>query len=196
VRAAGRFVVQVANHDALAARRDATLTAWAAREFAGGSPVSWFEEAAAASSTLGIHALLALASGGVPAARDVAAVAGAYMPWICAASTLLDSFVDAPDDLVTGAHNFLTHYPDAATAARRLRQIVERSVAEALALPRGGRHAVIVCGMIAMYLSKSSVSAAGVRPTAHQLLRAAGPLAAIEQPILRWLRRHHDVRDA
>lgn len=194
VRAARRFVVQVANHDPSPARRDATLVAWARREFPCGSPVAWFEEAAAASSTLGIHALLALASGRVPEVTEVAAVVAAYMPWICAASTLLDSFVDQQEDAREGNHNYLVHYACADAAAGRLAEIVATSVAAALALPDGERHAVIVCGMIAMYLSKSSVSTPALHATAMELLRAGGPLAAVERPILAFLRRHHDVR--
>jgi tetraprenyl-beta-curcumene synthase len=196
VRAAERFVVQVANHDPLPARRDATLLAWAAREFPLGSPVAWFEQAAAASSTLGIHALLALAAGSEPEPREVAAVDAAYAPWICAASTLLDSFVDQQDDLRSGSHNYLAHYASPELAVQRLREIVVRSVAAAGALERGERHVVIVCGMIAMYLSKRSVSSGPLRGTADELLRAAGALARLERPILRWLRRRHGTRDA
>ncbi len=196
VRAAERFAVQVANHDPEPARRDATLRAWAAREFPHGSEVTWFEEAAAASSTLGIHALLALASGRVPPQCEVAAVDAAYAPWICAASTLLDSFVDQLEDAQTGGHNFLAHYPSTAAATRRTHEILVRSVAEARGLRRGERHAVIVCGMIAMYLSKSSVAVPQLAATAQELLDAGGALARVERPILRWLRRRHDVRDA
>ena len=98
VRAAERFVVQVPNHDPSPARRDAALLAWAVHEFPQGSPVRWFEEAAAASSTLGIHALLALASERLADPCEADAVDAAYAPWICAASTLLDSFVDQDED--------------------------------------------------------------------------------------------------
>ena len=194
--AAERFVVQVANHDPLPARRDATLSAWAREEFPNGSEVAWFEEAAAASSTLGIHALLALASGHVPCRWEVDAVDAAYTPWICAGSTLLDSFVDQEEDAVAGGHNYLSYYAGADAAALRLREVIMRSVEAALALPRGERHAVIVCGMIAMYLSKSSVATPVLHTAATELLRTAGPLAAVERPILRWLRRRHDVRSA
>jgi tetraprenyl-beta-curcumene synthase len=196
LRAAERFVVQVANHDPLPARRDATLSAWARDEFPTGAELAWFEEAAAASSTLGIHALLALASGRVPLPGEVHDLDAAYVPWICAASTLLDSFVDQEEDARTGAHNYLSHYPGADSATLRLREIIVRSVEAARALPRGERHAVIVCGMIAMYLSKSSVATPALSTIAAELLRTAGPLAAVERPILRWLRWRHDVRSA
>ncbi len=193
VRAAERFVVQVPNHDPSPARRDAALLAWAAHEFPRGSPVPWFEEAAAASSTLGIHALLALAAEPVADPRDADSVDAAYAPWICAASTLLDSFVDQAEDLREGTHNYLVHYADAEAAEERLGEVIVRSVAAARQLRRGERHAVIACGMIAMYLSKSSVAELPRPETAEGLLRAAGALAAVQRPLLRSLRRLHGV---
>lgn len=196
VRAGARFVVQVANHDPLPARRDAALVAWAAGQEPYGAGASWFELAAGASSTLGIHALLALATRPDPSPAAVAAVDAAYFPWVCAASTLLDSLVDRADDARTGSHNFLDHYADEATAERRLAEVIARSVAQSRRLGRGERHAVIVCGMVAMYLSKSSAAGPELRPAARRLLRAAGGLAALELPILRWLRRRHDLRAA
>lgn len=197
VRAAERFSVQVANHDPDPARRDATLIAWAAEQAPHGAGVSWFEVASAASSTLGIHALLALAAQPSPSPREVAAVDGAYFPWVCAASTLLDSLVDRDDDALTGSHNFLDHYPSATVAEQRLAAIVARSVAEARALRRGERHAAIVCGMVAMYLSKRSVADdPQLSAVAARVLRGAGGLAALELPILRWLRRRHGLRAA
>ncbi len=195
VRAAERFVVQVANHDPLPQRRDATLLAWAERQRPHGAGASWFELAAAASSTLGIHALLALATRRDPSPAAVAAVDAAYFPWVQAASTLLDSLVDRADDAISGSHNYLDHYADAATAERRIAQVVARSVAEARGLRCGERHAVIVCGMVAMYLSKESADPQ-LRAVARRLLRSAGGLAAIELPILRWLRRRHGLRAA
>jgi tetraprenyl-beta-curcumene synthase len=196
VAAGARFAVQVANHDPQPGRRDATLIAWAEGEGSAGTDATWYELAAASSSTLGIHALLALAAEASPAPRDVAAVDRAYYPWVCAASTLLDSFVDQADDLRTGDHNYLVHYASEEAAVGRLEEILVRSVLEALRLPRGGRHATIVCGMVAMYLSKASVEEPRLRPVADRLLASAGGLATLEVPILGVLRRRHDLRSA
>jgi tetraprenyl-beta-curcumene synthase len=61
LRAAARCSVQGLNHDPDGARRESTLEGWARSNFPT-SPFSWWELTAAASSTLGIHALLALAA--------------------------------------------------------------------------------------------------------------------------------------
>jgi tetraprenyl-beta-curcumene synthase len=194
--AAGRLVVQVANHDPLPARRKAALVAWAENQPASDFDVSWFELAAAASSTLGIHALLALAVEPNPRADVVATVDAAYFPWICAASTFLDSLVDQDDDVRDGSHSYLAHYPDTQTALRRLHEITQRSVSETNRLPRAERHAVIVCGMIAMYLSKASARSSELRSATREILSAAGSLPRIQLPIMRIMRAVQGLGDA
>jgi tetraprenyl-beta-curcumene synthase len=196
MRVAARFAVQVANHDPDPARRDAFLIEWAEREFPDDREVAWFEHAAAASSTLGVHALLALAADPAADDADVAAVDAAYVPWVCAASTLLDSYVDQRDDDATGSHSFIAHYADLACAAQRLQEIVERGLDEARQLHRGLRHAVIAGGMVAMYLSKAGVALPDLRPVTDGILRAGGSLTAVELPILRLLRIVHRLDSA
>lgn len=193
---AERFAVQVANHDPIADRRDAFLIAWATREFPDSADVAWFEHAAAASSTLGIHALLALAVDPTIDDAEVAAVDGAYIPWICAASTLLDSYVDQHEDALTGAHSFIAHYSDLACAAARIEEIVHRAVGEARQLHHGTRHAVITCGMVAMYLSKAAAALPDLRPVTDGILRAPGILARVQLPILRLMRLLHRLGNA
>ena len=73
--------------------------------------MSWWELTAAASSTLGIHALLALAADPASGEHEVIEVDAAYMPWICAASTMLDSYVDSAQDALQQSHSYIAHYP-------------------------------------------------------------------------------------
>jgi tetraprenyl-beta-curcumene synthase len=171
LRAAGRIDVQVFNHAPDPARRERALRAFAARAFPGRCE-PWFELAADPRTT----------------DEDVAAVDTAYSFVICAASTLLDSFVDQHEDAASGDHSYISHYGDPALAAERVAEIVARSCAEARALRRGSRHALIAGGIVAMYLSKDDARHPALRPAARRILRGAGPLPRAQLPIMRAMR--------
>lgn len=180
--------VQALNHDPDERRRDRMLAAWAARELGQRRDALWFELTAAASSSLWTLALLALAADGVPKQSDLHRAAAVYVPWVCAASTLLDAFVDQFDDEQAGGHGYLTHYGSAATATARVVEIIGRAVTGAVRLPRGTRHALITGGMVAMYLSKESARDPRLRDDAAKIMRAAGSLPRVQRPIMRALR--------
>jgi len=190
-RSARHGTVQILNHDPDPVRRDAALAAWAQREGAPGTDASWFELTASASSSLWTLALLALAADPDTSMTDLDDAAAVYVPWVCAASTLLDAFVDQLDDETTGNHNYLSHYPTAEVAADRLAEIIHRSAAGARRLRRGPRHALITTGMVAMYLSKDVAREARLRDGTHSIMRAAGSLPRVQLPIMRTLRAVH-----
>jgi tetraprenyl-beta-curcumene synthase len=194
LQAAARCGVQGLNHDPDAVRRDSTLERWAQRTFPRTSGMSWWELTAAASSTLGIHALLALAADPTCARSDAVEIGAAYMPWICAASTMLDSYVDEDDDAVSEAHNYLAHYPTAWLAAQRTRELVCRALLEARRLRGGPRHALIAAGMVAMYLSADAARASGKRSTTRALARAGGLRVVLLVPVLRFWRIAYGLR--
>jgi tetraprenyl-beta-curcumene synthase len=189
--------VQSANHGPPATRAPA-LRAWAGMS-GGDAGASWFELAAAASSSLAIHALLALAADAQASAATAEQVHAAYVPWVGALSTLLDSLVDEAEDAVSGEISYIAHYGSRAHARARLREIVAHAMSEARELPSGQRHAVIVAGTIAMYLSKSSAWTMAVRPTTLAVLRACGimvlPLLVLLRAwrLLQAERRHRPV---
>jgi tetraprenyl-beta-curcumene synthase len=199
-RAAKRCGVQGLNHISDPVLRERTLREWAEREFGGGRdhlaseppgdrlPLGWWELTAAASSTLGIHALLALAADPACSERDVREVDAAYMPWICAASTMLDSYVDQAEDLVSGGHSYVAHYASSGRAVGRVRELVWRSVHEARRLRDGPRHALIVAGMAAMYLSSDDARTPAMRSTTASFVNAGGSLTKLLLPILRLWR--------
>jgi tetraprenyl-beta-curcumene synthase len=174
--------VQAVNH-APASERAPALRAWAQAD--GDADVSWFELAAAASSSLTIHALFAAAADAETTSATAERVRAAYLPWICALSTLLDSLVDEREDVVTGTMSFIGEYADRAQAVTRLQAIAARSLSGARSLPHGERHAVIVAGTVAMYLSNGSAWTAGARAATVGVLRASGALAL---PLLVLLR--------
>jgi tetraprenyl-beta-curcumene synthase len=185
LRGAERCVVQSLNHDCDPARRDLLLRQWADATFADAWELSWWELTAAASSTLGIHALLALAADPHCREEDVVQLDAAYMPWVCAASTMLDSYVDEVEDLASDSHSYIGHYPSEELALRRTRELLERALLEAGRLRNGSRHTLIVAGMVAMYLSADEARTPSKSDGTHALLRAGGGIACLLAPILR-----------
>jgi tetraprenyl-beta-curcumene synthase len=191
---AARCSVQCLNHEDDPLRRDELLERWARRAFPGAREVSWWELTAAASSTLGIHALLALAADPACSAREAAAVDAAYMPWICAVSTMLDSYVDEAEDAASSAHSYIAHYPTRGVAVGRTREMLRRSLREAHGLPNGARHALIAGGMVAMYLSAEDARTSAKRASTRSFIRAGGPSARLLLPVLRAWRVAHSPR--
>jgi tetraprenyl-beta-curcumene synthase len=195
-RGAARCGVQGLNHIPDPALREAMLREWAERELSGERSLSWWELTAAASSTLGVLALLALAADPQCSEMDVRAVDGAYMPWICAASTMLDSYVDRAEDLACDGHSYVAYYPSQGVAVRRVRELVSRSVYEAGLLRNGRRHVLIVAGMVAMYLSSEDARASSTRAASASFIDAGGSLTRLLLPILRLWRAAHAWRSA
>lgn len=180
--------VQSLNHARDPVRGGAALKAWAEQELAGAGEMSWWELTAAASSSMGVHALLAQAADPACGENHVEDLDAAYMPWVCAASTMLDSYVDQAADLAAGGHSYVAHYPSAEIAAQRMCEIVRRSIDGARDLGGGERHAVIAACMVAMYLSKDSARTEAMRPTTDRLLAASGSLTRLLLPVLRLWR--------
>jgi tetraprenyl-beta-curcumene synthase len=188
IQEATRAQVLAINHDLDTARRDASLRAWALREFPVGHEAAWFELAGAASASLTIHALLALSSKAQCSEADLIEVQGAYFPWIAAATTMLDSYVDQAEDELNKDHSYVVHYQTPELAARQVGGLIRRCMNEASALPDGERHALIAGCMVAMYLSKDSAHTCAMRETTMGLVHAGGSLTRLLLPILRLWR--------
>jgi tetraprenyl-beta-curcumene synthase len=196
LRAAELGTVQVPNHDPCASRRIAGLRAWVEQELPGNWEMSWFELTAAASSSLWTLALLALAADPDLCADDVAEAEAVYFPWINAASTLLDAFVDQASDRADGNHSYVEHYDSPAEMVERLCEIVHRSMLGARRLRNGERHALIVAGMVSMYLSKASARSPELDAGTRRIARAAGSLPRVQLPIMRTMRAFQRLGDA
>jgi tetraprenyl-beta-curcumene synthase len=176
------------NHDPDATRRDASLQSWVAEHFPLRLDMSWWELSGAASAPLTIHALLALAAKKECRAADVDAVQNAYFPWLSAATTMLDSYVDQVEDRENGDHSYIAHYPSGDVAALSIERLLGRALVEARALPDGPKHAIIAAAMAAMYLSKNSAAAPAMRARTRSLTEAGGSLTRLLLPILRTWR--------
>jgi tetraprenyl-beta-curcumene synthase len=178
--------VQALNHGA--GDRPASLARWAARypELAGG--LHWWEFAASASSSLTVHAMLALASQpGTNAAQARRAERG-YCVLLGALNTLLESLVDLHRDERSGDHSFAGYYPDAHSAGARLDMIAGSARRAASALPAAERQAVILAGMVSFYLSMPEAWLPRSRAASCRTLAAIGDPAPTLIRLLR-LRR-------
>jgi tetraprenyl-beta-curcumene synthase len=183
-----RALVLGLNHDLDPEGRDATLKRWAEREYTGQVQASWFELTSAASASLTVHAILALAAESRCGRGEVESAYSAYFPWISALGTMLDSYVDQAEDAEVGNHAYIEHYATGEVGLRRVGELVGRSALEARRLRNGHRHAVIVACMVAMYLSKDSARAPSMRASTRGLVRAGGSLAVLLRPVLRMWR--------
>jgi tetraprenyl-beta-curcumene synthase len=188
VEEAARAQVLGINHELDPDRRIAALRQWAAQELPRGCEADWFELTGAASASLTIHALFALAAKPECTDTEIEQVRRAYFPWISAATTMLDSYVDQAQDAASGDHSYVSHYGPPELAAPRIRQLVERCLHEARALPDGERHTLIAACMAAMYLSKDSARTSAMRETTRSLADAGGSLTRLLLPILRLWR--------
>jgi cytochrome P450 len=176
-----RCAIQSLNHEPEPHRRDVALRQWTEHEYSDEHGLKWFELAAAASAFTP-HVLLALASEPSCEHRELVAVHSTYFPWIALAITMLDSFVDLADDEIGASHSYIGHYDSQAVAQARLAEIIGQSIKRATNLPKGRRHAVLIEGIVAWYLSSNYVAAPEIRPL---LIDAGGPLTRLLLPLAR-----------
>jgi tetraprenyl-beta-curcumene synthase len=159
----------------------------------------WWEVAAGASSSVAAHALIAAAADPAtarPAAAGPAATAdeaelidAAYFPPIGALTVLLDDLIDRDEDAAAGEHNYMDYYSSAGEAADRLALIAARASAAAAKLPQPRRHAAILTGVAAFYLSAAEARSPFARPIRDRLLDSLGPTTRPLAALLRLQRR-------
>lgn len=191
-----RAQVLALNHDLNPACRDASLQRWAKLEFDECQDASWFELSGAASASLTVHVLLALAAEPACTEHEVERACAAYFPWLSLATTMLDSYVDQLEDVANGDHSYIAHYETPAVAVRRVCEIIEHATRESRRLHNGCRHAVIVACMVAMYLSRDSARTPAMRATTDRFVEAGGSLTRMLLPILRLWRIAYAQRSA
>jgi tetraprenyl-beta-curcumene synthase len=153
------------------------LARWAREQTPTGSGLEWWETAAAAGSSLGVHVLIAAAADSALQQADVAAIDDAYFPWIGALHSLLDNIVDREEDVRTNQPSLVGYYASPAQAAARLQVLATAAVSRARALPHGRRHVIILAAMAGNYLSNPEANAPDVRDVAQSVLDAIGDLA-------------------
>jgi len=194
LREATRINVQAINHNVDPARRETELRDWVAREYPGSHDASWFELAAAAGANLAIYALLVLASEPHCTTTDIDRAYHAYFPWTAALATMLDSFVDQADDQANGDHCYVAYYQTAEHATHGIGRLVQRCLVETHTLKNSEGHTLIAACMVAMYLSRDSARAPGLRHDARRIAHAGGSLTRALLPILRLWRIAYSQR--
>jgi len=152
----------------------AALRRWAGQAHPSHGSLQWWETAAAAGSSLAVHALIAAAAYPQLRPGEVLAIDEAYFPAIGALHSLLDSLVDRREDSDGGRRCLLDYYDSSESAAARLGDLAARACAAAGRLPSPHAHRVIVTAMASYYLSDPACRTPEGRAVARAVERACG----------------------
>jgi tetraprenyl-beta-curcumene synthase len=150
------------------------LSRWAEETTPAGSALDWWETAAAAGSSLPVHALIAAAADPRLSARQAQAVAAAYFPWIGALHSLLDSLVDREEDSALGRPSLLAPYRTPRALLAGLSALACRAREASARLPAPHAHRVIVTAMCSYYLSAPEARSDEARAVAASLESVLG----------------------
>jgi tetraprenyl-beta-curcumene synthase len=161
------------------------LERWARAHTPSGTGLRWWETAASGGSSLCIYALIAAAARPRVAEAEIAAIEGAYFPWIGALHSLLDNLVDIAEDYATGQRSLVGCYASSLDASTRMRLLAQRALGAAEDLPGGRGHVLILAAMASFYLSTPEASAPAARPVAHAVLDALGEPAQLSMLVFR-----------
>jgi tetraprenyl-beta-curcumene synthase len=172
-------------HDRDVVRRARTLQVHVAQHFRDVAGTAWWELAGGASSLLTAMVVLALAADEATTPADLGRAADAY---VGVASALLDSYVDRPADLASGAHNWFDYYPSDEHAAGRAAELLAQAVGEVRQLRHAERHLVIVTSMAALALSSDSARSAGRHASTAAMATGGGSMTRLLVPVLRGWR--------
>ncbi|HTA96983.1 MAG TPA: DUF2600 family protein [Solirubrobacteraceae bacterium] len=151
------------------------LEQWARAATPPGTDLQWWETAAAAGSSLGVHVLIAAAAGPQLEMGEVNVLAHAYFPWIGGLHSLLDNLIDKHEDEAAG-HRSLIEYYGPEQAAQRMRWIAEQALEKAGGLPHSRRHIVILAAMIGNYLATPEAHSAELQPIGDSVLATVNAL--------------------
>jgi tetraprenyl-beta-curcumene synthase len=150
------------------------LRRWASELTPSGSGLAWWETAAAAGSSLSVHALIAAAADPQLDPREAREIDRAYYPWIGALHSLLDSLVDRREDHLNHHRSLLEHYHSPTDAATHLASLATRGTDAAERLPSSGTHRVILTAMCSYYLSAPECDTAEAQAVTRALRSALG----------------------
>jgi tetraprenyl-beta-curcumene synthase len=160
-------------------QRERKLLAWWGEHKSKYPHLRWNEFAAATGSTLGVFMLfLAAAEEQLP---DMAAldIRNAYFPHVCALHILLDYLIDQEEDIRGGDLNFCSYYDHADMAAERIHWIADQARSGIAALRDTPFHAMIIEGLLALYLSDPKVKEQPEVQTVSKRLMKKSPLTRL-----------------
>jgi tetraprenyl-beta-curcumene synthase len=183
--AARRAAARIVAFQALSQGGRDELERWARSLPAADAGLTWWELAAAAGSSLGVHVLIMAAATPGVCDAELADIEAAYFPWIGALHSLLDSLVDEVEDLVEAQLSLVGLYRSREHAATRLRWLAARALAAAGTLPGAWRHQLLVVALACHYLSDPEVSPAWELEPARTVRQAGGAMVAPTLALLR-----------
>lgn len=163
------------------------LEQWAREATPPGAGLQWWETAAAAGSSLGVHVLIAAAAEPQLDAGEVTALERAYFPWIGGLHSLLDNLIDKHEDEAAG-HRSLVEYYGPQRAAQRMRWLALQAMQLAQELPHNRRHVVMLAAMIGNYLSTPEAHSPELNPVSESVLATIGTL---ERPTMLIFKLRH-----
>jgi tetraprenyl-beta-curcumene synthase len=174
MRAAVRCAEGQSHSHAAACTTQRGLIRWAERETPAGFDLHWWETAAAAESSLPIHALLASAAGRDFSASCATSIAAAYWPWVSGLNALLDDLIDTAEDAAEGTHSFVGHYRSPGQTAQRFAAMAAEASDAIARLPLRRRHAVIFAAMTSYYLAAPQTTDTTIAPVARTVAEHVG----------------------
>jgi tetraprenyl-beta-curcumene synthase len=163
----------------------AGLQRWAREETPPGCGFAWWETAAAAGSSLAVHALIASAADPNLDLREISAIERAYFPWIGGLHSLLDSLVDVAEDRRDGQRSLLGYYASPQDAALRLMSLAACARSASRRLAGSRRHEAILTAMASYYLSAPEASSRELDGISSSVAGAAGALVKPALPLFR-----------
>lgn len=176
-RAAAERIVAFQSLNLSEAQGDHTgLERWALAATPPGAGLQWWETAAAAGSSLGVHALIAAAADPELSVEQAKELEHAYFPWIGGLHSLLDNLIDKREDEAAG-HRSLVEYYGPERAAERMRWMAEQATEVALRVPHSRRHTVMLAAMIGNYLATPEAHSPQLEPVSQAVLSTTGTLA-------------------
>ena len=141
----------------------------------------WWEFAAACGSTLGVFSLLS-------SGQESAQVFEAYLPWVQGLHILLDYYIDQAEDLEYGDMNLIA-YHDENQQVERLLWFYRQAKEAVKSLPNSKFHALIIEGLLGLYLSDTKAWAPERAGTSRKILEGAGLRARVLERMGRGLRK-------
>ena len=171
------------------------LERWATDATPPSSRLEWFEVAAAAGSSLAVHALIAASAHPDLDAREVREIDRAYFPWVGGLHSLLDSLVDRGEDHRKGQRSLIGYYRSPTDAAIRLAALASRSRRAAEHLPDRHAHRVILTAMCSYYLSAPECRTAEGQTVGRAVSRSLGSPLDVALAMFRMRRLMHSLTD-
>lgn len=170
--------------------REPQLLAWWDMHREQAPHLRWNEFAAATGSTLAVFCLFLAAADEALTAGEADTIRNAYFPHVCGLHILLDYLIDQEEDHAGGDLNFCGYYEDGETTAVRIADLAGQARRDIAAMSHPRFHAMIVEGLMALYLSDPKVrEQAHVRLVSRKLMKRSPLMRLFFVANSVWIRR-------